>query len=128
LTTLSEKKEELDRTIKGFLVPIFSEIAENGGQRNLLSEQDFDKVVAGYACSECLAEFVTYMVKCPVCAHRRNPNHDIEHAAPQMWKDHLRDRAEIEAGEKRAPRVVPEGIDGFIRSVREDPDIEQIRL
>ena len=127
MPSLAERKSELDQTIKGFLVPVFSEIADNGGQRNLLSQEDFDKVVQGYACSECLAEFVTYMLRCPVCGHERDLAHDIEQT-PAMWLDHLKDRAGIESGEKRAALVIPRGIDELMRDVEADPDIEHIQL
>ena len=126
--SLTEKKDELDRTIKGFLVPIYSEIASNGGQRNMLSEDDFNKVAYGYACSECLAEFQTYMAKCPVCGHERNVQKDIEAKPPQLWLDYLRERNAIERGEMEAPAVVPAGIDSLVRELENDPDVETIPL
>jgi len=125
--SLAEKKQELDATIRGFLLPIFEEYAPNGGRLSLLSEEDFHKVSAGYACSECLAEFVTYMVRCPVCGHERDLLADVGHT-PEMWVDHLKERAAIESGEKRAPRVVPRGIDDLVRDLQADPDVENIRL
>jgi hypothetical protein len=91
MPSLDQYASELNATIKGFLVPIFSKDLENGQRLNGLGPDDYQKVMEGYACPECLAEYVTYLVTCPVCRYQRDPTRDILDA-PRIWTDHLANR------------------------------------
>lgn len=89
-----DKRQEIRSQVKGFLVPIFMQDDPATGRRmNGLSPRDFEKVKAGFACAECLAEFDHYTITCPVCGRTRDFARDVQEA-PQLWKDHLRDHYE----------------------------------
>lgn len=78
-------------SVKGWLVPIYSETLVNGRQRYGLGPADYQKVLAGYACPECLADFGgIYMAACPACGHERNIEADV-FAEPNYWKPDPRD-------------------------------------
>lgn len=72
--------------VKGFLIPIYSETAADGRQRYGLGRKDFDKVCAGYACPECLADFGSiYRIVCPACGYTRDLEQDVQ-PEPDYWK------------------------------------------
>lgn len=96
--------EAMRSRVKGFLVPVFQEADQQGNiVLSSLLPDDFQKVVDGYACSNCLAEFWTYTFKCPLCGLQRNLQADIK-ATPQEWLDHLHER---ENPSEKAPVVNP---------------------
>lgn len=129
MTTLDDRKAELDATVKGFFVPIFEEDDLGSGHRlAALREEDFLKVAQGYGCGKCLAEFVTYMAVCPVCRHERNVEEDIQGTPPEIWVEHLKRRALIESGEIVAPAMIPGGIDELMEELKNDPNVETIPL
>lgn len=105
--------------VKGFLVPVFRD--ELTGM-NGLARPDFDKVRAGYACADCLAEFTHYLPKCPICGLERDVAKDI--AAPREdWDAHLRER------ERRdAPATVARSADDALRDLFNPANVEQIPL
>ena len=110
--------------VKGFLVPVFTDQDPNTGrQRNGLTYDDFEKVRTGYACADCLAEFSTYTVTCPVCGLSRNVAYDLG-TAPDLWNQHYAERNSDEPVEK-PPVVNP--LEG-IRAIQKDPNVEQIPL
>ena len=70
-----------------FLVPIYSEInPETGRQLYGLAPREFQLVVHGLACPECLADFEgMWRPNCPVCGHDIDVNLDVK-AEPDYWK------------------------------------------
>lgn len=86
-----QRKEQIAREVKGFLVPVFQEKAPDGRFLNGLDEISFAKVRAGYACADCLAEFDKYTAVCPVCGLSRDVEADVKEA-PRLWTEHLRER------------------------------------
>lgn len=121
--TSQARIDELN-SIAGFLIPVFSEDPIPGRRpRHGLTPADYHKVMAGYACPDCLADFGgVYRAVCPVCRFRRDIDADIAFAAPALWADALKERAE----EAQPAETVP--VDEFIRSVMNDPDIDQMKL
>lgn len=106
--------------VKGFLKPVFY---DEYSSSSALTTGDFEKVRDGYACARCLAEFVMYLVKCPVCGHERDLAADLE--APNRehvaYLEEKRDTDGMDTG-------VPAGFDEFMRSVEQNPDIDHIPL
>lgn len=124
--SLQAKAEDINAVVTGFLIPIFRTDPETGRKLAGLDEESFLKVAQGYACAnaDCLAEFRTYTIICPVCGYTRDIHKDLV-PAPHEWSQHLQDRDDGYA----AP--IPRNVfspDEFIRSVREDSEIEQHRL
>lgn len=124
--SLQAKAEDINAVVKGFLIPVFRMDPETGQKLAGLDTESFQKVAQGYACAnaDCLAEFKTYTVICPVCGYTRDIAHDLV-APPEHWVKHLEDR---DAG--YAPTVArnPFSPDEFFREVAADPDVEQRRL
>jgi hypothetical protein len=106
--------------VKGFLVPIFY---DEHTSRSALGPTDFAKVRDGYACARCLAEYTTYLVRCPVCSHERDLAADLEAPDP-LQVDHLREREHTQGMDSPAPR----GFDEFMADVNADPDIDHTTL
>lgn len=106
--------------IRGFLRPIFY---DEHSASSALTTEDFEKVRAGYACAACLAEFVMYLARCPVCGHERDVEQDLQAPDP-LHVSHLRDREATEGMDVGAPR----GFDEFMADVEANPDVDQIRL
>ena len=124
--SLNQKAADINAVVKGFLTPIFRTDPESGRKLAGLDEESFWKVAQGYACAnaDCLAEFKTYTIICPVCGYTRDITKDIA-PAPQEWTQHLRDREEGYAAPIARNPFSP---DELIRQVRADKDIEQVRL
>lgn len=124
--SLQTKTDDINAVVKGFLIPVFRTDPASGRKLAGLGEEDFLKVAQGYACAnaDCLAEFKTYTIECPVCHYVRDIQKDLV-AAPQAWTQHLNDREEgYQAPEARNP-FSP---DRYFKSIADDPDIEQIKL
>ena len=125
MSSLTDRKHELDTLIDGFLIPIFQrEDPATGRMLNGLSRDDYQRVVAGYACPDCLARYKTYMATCPVCGWQRNINQDIQDA-PGYWTQHLQDRADPDYG-LRLP--TQDAIEQALKDIHADKDVEQIPL
>jgi hypothetical protein len=126
LVSLQSRADEINSVVIGFLIPIFRTDAETGKKLAGLDDESFDKVAKGYACAnaDCLAEFKTYTIECPVCHYVRDIAYDIE-AAPTHWVQHLEDREE-----GYAPSIArnPFSPDDYFKSIAGDSDIEQIKL
>lgn len=106
--------------VKGFLVPIFY---DEHSASSALTTEDFGKVRDGYACAKCLAEYVTYLVRCPVCGAHRDVAADLVAPDP-LHGDYLRERVETEGMDTGAPA----GFDEFMRAVESNPDVDHIPL
>lgn len=106
--------------IKGFLTPIFY---DEYGRFSALGPADFQKVRDGYACSKCLAEYTTYLVRCPVCKHERDVMADLEDPRAEHV-NHLQDRAATEGQEVGVPR----NFDEFMAGLRENKDVDHTTL
>jgi len=106
--------------VRGFLKPIFY---EEDGSLSAISNEDFAKVRDGYACGHCLAEYVMYLAKCPVCGHQRDIATDLK-PTPELWTEHLLERQNTEGMESPAPR----GFEEFMSGVNANPDIDKTTL
>lgn len=122
-TNLSERAEQIDRLVVGWMVPLMKRTDPHTGEvLNGLGPQDFARVRAGHGCPKCLAKFDTYLPICPVCGYERNILADVQEA-PQHWVDHLADRhAEDQQG------GTPVSFDEFVGEVLTDSDIEHRQL
>jgi len=124
-STADRRREEIDSLVVGFMVPIFSEVDPRTGKTvNALGPTDFHRAMSGYGCPDCLAIFRTYLVRCPVCRHQRDVFEDMRQM-PEMWRQHLDDRNSGFAHNLKKP-LTKFDPDEFIRSVQEDPEVEQI--
>lgn len=109
--------------IRGFLTPIFYDELGRPDQVTALSHTDFCKVRDGYACSRCLCEYTTYLVRCPVCGHERDLAADL--AAPDpLHVEHLTERAVTEGTDTGVPR----SFDQFMREIERSRDIDHVPL
>lgn len=126
MSRLQTKADDINRVVKGFIVPVFRTDPETGQKLAGLDEESFRKVAAGYACAnaDCLAEFVTYTIECPVCSYVRDIQHDLV-APPESWVQHLKDREEGYAAPIARNAFSP---DSYFREIAQDSDIEQRRL
>lgn len=126
MTRLQDKADDINAIVKGFLIPVFRTDPESGQRLAGLDEESFKKVAAGYACAnaDCLAEFKTYTIECPVCSYVRDIQHDLV-APPETWVQHLKDREEGYAPDIASNPFSP---DEFFKSVADDSDVEQRRL
>ena len=125
--------DELNTT-RGFLTRIGFASEPLRGQRPVYSFDsrdpeamfEYQKVLAGYACSECLADFgATYRVKCPVCGASRDALADAAVETPPEWLAYLRYRDEQVANPTRTPLI---DMEQTIRRVMGDPDVEHTTL
>jgi hypothetical protein len=58
---------------------------ETGELEFALEKEDFEKVLQGYACGSCLADYGgMYLEKCPVCGEDR-PGHEM--VCSQWWTE-----------------------------------------
>jgi len=73
-------------TKNGALVATWSrQNPETGELEFALEKEDFEKVLQGYACGTCLADYGgVYLKKCPVCGEDRVQS---ELVVPQWWTD-----------------------------------------
>lgn len=106
--------------VRGFLKPIFF---DENSMKSALGPDDFAKVRDGYACAKCLAEYVTYLPTCPVCAHQRDLAADLE-APDDLHVDHLRERRDTEGIDSGKART----FDDLMRDVNANSDIDHIPL
>lgn len=134
-----ERRPTGDRTVDGkfpgvvgFLTPVFSE--EVRGPDGVLrynhafTRVSYDKIRSGYACGNCLAEFVTILVDCPVCGCNVT---DVGQPVrtPEDWQQYFDERnLSIDEVEQRAAEVLPATFDSFMENVLKDSDVETIPL
>jgi len=121
--SLAERKRELDTLFKGFIQPVFEDVDADGRKRHALSLEDFQKIREGYACPNCLAEYTTYLVRCPVCHYERDLGIDLQ-PPPAHWAQHLEDRATGYT----APIPSSADIDEHLARVGQSLDVEQVPL
>jgi|SRR5215831_3834843 len=114
------KADEINRQIKGFIVPEFSQHLPNGQRLNLVSRKELSMIQQGYACGECLAIFRHYTVTCPACGFTRDVAADIQYA-PQHWVDHLEERAREDAPATQIPTI-----DDALAHVMDNADVTEI--
>lgn len=134
-----ERRPTGDRTIDGkfpgvvgFLTPVFSEDVRGPDgvlrQNHAFTRVGYDKIRNGYACGNCLAEFVTVLVTCPVCGANIV---DVGQPGktPEDWQAYFDERnLSIDEVEQRAAEQLPATFDSFMERVMADPDIEQISV
>lgn len=109
--------------VRGFLKPIFYDEHGRQDEPTALSHTDFCKVRDGYACSRCLAEYTTYLVRCPVCGWERDISRDLQAPDP-VHVEHLRERTETEGLDVGVPR----SFDEFMREIEKSKDIDHVDL
>lgn len=121
-------------TIRGFLTHVGFATEPLRGERPVYSFDssdpeslfEYQKVLAGYACSECLADFgAVYRVKCPVCGFERNAAADMAVETPAEWLAYLRYRDRQIANPTRTPLI---DMDEALRRVMGDPDVEHTTI
>ncbi len=111
--------------IRGFLKPFYTD--ERTGQvafeDTTEGKASFEKIRLGYACGNgrCLAEFTTYLVRCPVCGFTRDVTTDVGEARAD-WQDYYKEAQG--PGEATVARTADEAI----RELMASPDIDHIRL
>lgn len=120
-----DSRERIRVQVKGFLTPIFTEIAPDGRRLNGLDAESFERVRAGFACPECLAMFSGYTITCPICKHERDVAADVQQA-PDLWNEHLREREEPWIGAKDKPR--PFNPLEAIAAIAHDTEVDQVSL
>jgi len=88
-----DRAQAIRTQVIGFLTPIFVDRNLRTGETvmNGLDEEGFAKVMAGYACANCLAEFASFTVTCPVCGETRDLTDDVPET-PELWLAAMRDR------------------------------------
>ena len=110
--------------VRGFLTPIFYDELGREGEVTALSHTDFCKVRDGYACSRCLAEYTTYLVRCPVCGHERDIAADLKAPDP-LHVAHLREREDT-VGQDLGGMV--RSFDEFMKQIEANKDIDHVPL
>ena len=111
--------------IKGFMVPIYDRTDPVTGRvLHGLGPEDYGKVRDGYGCPACLAEFVTYLVRCPACGWVRDVAADFA-AAPGLWQQSIRER-EGDTTPYFKPSKNP--FDEMMGVLAEDPDVDHVAL
>ena len=121
MPSLSERKEELDRAIVGWLKPVFEhQDPVTGRKLPGFTVEDARMIAAGYACPACYACFGIARVQCPVC-YLQFRDFTIDEF-PDEWTDHLRDR------EQGVPATKPLTIDDALGALERDKDVERHRL
>jgi hypothetical protein len=121
MSDATRQAEILQSLVVGFLSPIYSAVQPNGRTVNGYSREDFDRVMAGYACGDCNAAFATYQDVCPVCGLSREigarPQDD-----PDNWNAFLEEH--LNGSGKTRTRTPEE----FLRDVSADPDVDQTTI
>ena len=76
------KIEEID----GF-IPAHYEYTRDDGRRHyaLTNSRDFQRILDGYACPDCLAKFKWSRNDCPLCPWERDLTEDIIDQVPPEW-------------------------------------------
>jgi hypothetical protein len=117
----TQQAEQLKPLVVGFLTAIYSSPQPNGRTVHGLSQADFDRVMSGYACGECLAMFDTYMDPCPVCGLSREIGGRVDED-PDQWQAFYDEH--LNGTDKNTPRTSLE----FLRDIQHDPDVEHAKL
>ncbi len=116
-------KEDLDRIIAGFAIPIFQrEDPVTGRMLNGLGPEDYRRIVDGYGCPDCLAQFHHYMAACPLCGWQRDIAQDIQEA-PGYWNQHLEDRADPTYGVSARASM-----EAALADIHADPDVDKTTM
>lgn len=113
--------EILKPLVRGFLTPIYSELQPNGRHIHAFDRPSYEKVMAGYACGECCAEFDTFMDFCPVCGLSREQSSKRD-VMPEGWQDFYNEHL---YGGVTGRANTP---DEFLRTMAADKDVDQAKL
>lgn len=125
MRSLADNIALLDTAITGFAVPIFrEEDPATGRLLNGLGPEDYQRVLDGYGCPDCLAQWNLYMAACPVCGWVRDIGRDVE-KPPGYWLQHLEDRANPDWG---VTTPTQEKIEQALKDIHADPDVEHTTL
>lgn len=120
------RKQEIQSRVSGFLVPIYSRTDPTTGRKlHGLGPADYQKVLDGYACPDCLAEFSSYTLRCVLCGWQRDLAGDIAQAAPAMWTQSIDEREN-----DRTPyaRPVKNPFERMMGDLAHDRDVEHVAL
>ncbi len=125
MQSTADRIATLDSLITGFAIPIFRrEDPATGRMLNGLGPDDYRRVLDGYGCPDCLAQFKTYLAACPLCGWQRDLAKDIQ-TAPDYWTQHLKDRADPSFG-VTFPKQ--EMIEQALKDIHNDPDVEHTTM
>lgn len=73
--------------LDGFIIAKWEEEGPDGRRRNALTNRrDFQRILDGYACPDCLAKFKSRRDNCCVCPWERDMSRDIIDQVPDYWK------------------------------------------
>ena len=121
----TEKISQLDSILVGFAIPIFRKEGPDGRWLNGLGPEDWQRVIDGYGCPDCLAQFRMWVASCPLCGWVRGVGSDVQQA-PDYWTQHLRDRADESYGVAEMPTQAK--IEQALRDIHNDPDVEHTTM
>lgn len=126
MTQLTDKIAALDKAITGWAQPIFRmEDPKTGRMLNGLGPADYQRVLDGYGCADCLAQWSMYMAACPVCGWQRDIAQDVE-TAPEYWTQHLEDRENPDYGVTFP--TTQEKIEQALIDIHNDKDVEHTTM
>ena len=121
MSDATRQAEILKPQVTGFLNPVYRSLQPNGRHIMGLTQADFDKVMAGYACGDCGAEFNTYTDPCIVCGLSREVGARIQED-PDHWQEFF-DEHNNGSG-KTQTRTVHE----FLDDLQKDKDVDHVEL
>lgn len=71
--------------VDGFIPAHYEyERPEGGRHYALTNKRDFQRIIDGYGCANCLAKFKRQCDTCPLCGHTRDVEKDVL-PAPREW-------------------------------------------
>ena len=121
MSDATRQAEILKPLVIGFLSPIYSKLQENGRHVHGLTKDDFDRVMAGFSCGECLACFDTYQETCPVCGLSRELGARWQDD-PDGWNayhdEHLNGSGKTETRD----------VHSFLADLHKDKDVDHVDL
>ena len=122
---VTQKRLDELSSVRRFITPVFEhEDPVTGRKHRLITQSDAEMIAQGYACGECGAVYDMVMPKCVVCFQPIGL--DLAPMRPE-WEQHLRDRREA-FSHPTPVNPLANGVDDVIRRVRENPDVEQVKL
>ena len=100
----------------------FSERQPNGRMLHGFADREaFDRVMAGYACGQCLAIYTMYFAVCPLCGTKRDVQLDVK-AAPQDWQAYF-DEHNFGSGATETRTM-----EDVLRDLHDPANVEQVPL
>ena len=121
MSDATRQAEILRPLVTGFMTAYYSSLQENGRHVHALGKDDFDRVMAGFGCGECLATFDTYMETCPVCGLSREIGARWQDD-PDNWNAYHDEH--LNGSGKTQTRDVHQ----FLDDLQKDKDVDHVEL